>query len=110
MFSMLLKLSPWASPPVPVPVVRLTVMPAAEVEIDRVVDAIAALQRVGAGAALEHVVAVAAVEGVGPGVAGQRVDEGRADDVLDAEGVALGVDRPKPVPVSRLTDTAVEVE
>ena len=56
------------------------------------VAAVAALQRVGAGAALERVIAVAAGQGVGPGVAGQRVVEGRAGQVLDvAQGVAGGV-------------------
>ena len=47
------------------------------------VDAVATRQQVVAGAAVDRVVAVSAVEGVVVAVAGERVAERRADQVLD---------------------------
>ncbi len=106
MFSMFCSVSPWASPPAPVPLRRSTVTARGRAGIARRVDAVAAVQRVGPGAALEQVVARTAGEDVGPGVAGERVAEG----VPLTFSMLLKVSpwaAPEPVPVARLTWTAM---
>ena len=61
------------------------------------IHACAAIERIGTAETFDHVISIAAADNVDIAIAGQRVIEGRADDIFDAEQrvalrIAAGVD------------------